>query len=356
MPTIRCVGIRTALGIQRSAESVQAAMLSAPPIASPFSDSTLTRLVFPDFADVDRIPGTRAEAMAIPAAARARNLIVSTISRLDLRALRGATVLPDRDQPTWTYSTAGPTHPSIRLAWTVDDLIWHGWSLWSRTNNADGSLAAADRINFDRWYLNADGQVVVDGLPQRAGDVILFPGLHEGVLQYGRTTVRDTSQLYRSVRQRLDNPVPNLELHQTEGDDLTDEQIDKLIDRWAAARRGENGGVAYTNRVLELKERGVGADAQLMIEARNAAALDLARVIGVAAGRIDATAPKASLNYETTAGRNQEFVDFDLALYMTPITARLSMDDIVPRGQRVAFDLEPLTSLAPSPTGPNSQD
>ena len=95
---------------------------------------------------------------------------------------------------------------------------------------------------------------------------------------------------------------------------------------------------------------------QLLVEARNAASLDLARIIGISAGMLDATAPKASLNYETTTGRNQEFVDFDLALYLTPIVSRLSQDDIVPAGTRVAFDLADFMGQTPTLTGPTLED
>ena len=86
------------------------------------------------------------------------------------------------------------------------------------------------------------------------------------------------------------------------------------------------------------------------------AALDLARMVGVHGGMIDATTPKASLNYETTTGRNGEFVDLDLALYMTPITARLSLDDVMPRGRRVALDTIDFSSLTVDPTGPTTED
>jgi hypothetical protein len=58
-------------------------------------------------------------------------------------------------------------------------------------------------------------------------------------------------------------------------------------------------------------------------------------MIGVSAGRLDATTPKASLNYETQQGRNQELIDFDLDLYMGPIEERLSLDDCCPRGLHV---------------------
>ena len=59
---------------------------------------------------------------------------------------------------------------------------------------------------------------------------------------------------------------------------------------------------------------------------------------------LDATTAGASLTYETVAGRNAKFIDYGVALYLEPIEARLSMDDVVPRGQRVAFDLSDFTA------------
>jgi hypothetical protein len=66
---------------------------------------------------------------------------------------------------------------------------------------------------------------------------------------------------------------------------------------------------------------------------------------------LDATSAGASLTYETTEGRNQQFLDYGAQLYMDAITARLSQDDCVPRGHRTAFDTTHFTSLTPSPTG-----
>lgn len=329
------------------------------PISSPWSGGAdLHRIVFDDVFGSDIPANTRSAAMAIPAVARARNLVVSTVSRLPLHSYVGASALDDEHQPSWLYRTDTSTSPQHRLAWTIDDLIFYGWSCWWRTNGADGFPVAAERINQGSWSINADNRVEVNGSPVDDSNVILIPGLHEGILSYGKDTIADTRELYRVVRDRIMNPVPSLDLHQTDGDDLTDPEIDKLTARWTQARSKRGGAaVGYTNKSIEVRELGATTGGeQLLIEARNAASLDLARLVGIAAGRIDATSPKASLNYETTTGRNQEFVDFDLALYLTPVAARLSLDDCVPRGQRVAFDLTDLTGLAPSPSGPVTQD
>jgi phage portal protein BeeE len=241
------------------------------------------------------------------------------------------------------------------MAWTVDDLIFSGWSLWVRPtpDDPDGPVG---RVNMGDWGVNDDNRITVHDQPISDEQAILIPGLHEGILSFGADALADARSLYAVVRQRLLNPVPQLNLHQTTDAPMTDPEIDALIARWANARQGKNGGVGYTNHAIEVQELGGGGDAQLMIAARNASSVDLARVIGVTASVIDATADKASLTYETTTGRNDEFVEVDLALYMTPITARLSLDDVVPPGERVAFDLSDYTAPDPAATGPITED
>ena len=322
------------------------------PIATPWGSSDLERWAFADALGLDAasVPVGRAAAMRLPAIARGRNMIVSSIAGLPLVDPATTTA------PTWLYTTGDGSSPQLRTAYTVDDLIFHGWSCWWRDNDATGRYPLkASRIDYDDWEIDPDNFVRVNGEQVGASDVIVIPGFHEGILNYGGDVIRDATSLYEMVRKRLANPVPELNLNQTDGVPLTDTQIDALIDRWAVARKGGNGGVGFTSIGLELQELGAGGEA-LMVDARNAAAVDLARLVGVHAGMVDATAPKASLNYETQTGRNQEFVDFDLALYMAPITARLSLDDVTAHGRRVAFDTTNLTGPTPSPTGPTIED
>jgi hypothetical protein len=337
------------------------------PIASPWSDpGELARIVASDIFGTDVPPiNSRASAMRLPAVARGRNLMVSTIARFVPEVADSTVMLDAGDglgpqpaavdpQPAWLTSSTDGTSPQLRLAWTVDDLIFGGWSCWWRTYT-DGVMDCG-RVPFDQWRIDPDSRsVLVNEVPQNPDQVILIPGLHEGILAYGIDTLRDARNLYDIVRTRLDMPVPNIDLHQTGGPPLSDTERQALIDGWSAARRLRRGGVGFTSEHVEARELGKGGE-ELMIEARNAASLDLARLIGVSANRIDATSAKASLNYETTTGRNQEFVDFDLALYMTPITARLSLDDVVEPGKFVRFNLADFIRSAPSVTGPTLED
>lgn len=302
---------------------------------------------------------SREALMAIPAMARQRHLVCGTVARSPLAVLDGATQARVATQPLWATRTDGTVHPYHRMLWTADDCLFHGWSVWSTTRGYAAAgvapLLTAERIHPDRWEIDEVGRISVDDELATSDEVIAIPGPHEGLLNFGAPALRRVIDNLEAAANAARNPSAYLELHYTGDDDLTDEQIDAHIARWAKARRGENGGVAWTNKVLELREHGTH-EAHLLIEGRNADAVDVSRLVSSPAAMADATNAGASLTYETTSGRNSQFLDYGAGLYMDSIAARLSMDDIVPRGQRVAFDTTDTRTPTPSPTGPAQED
>lgn len=338
------------LGTRPLAQTTNARV--TPQLAAPAawgSGAQLQSIVWADVTGSDYAPLTRAAAMAVPAVAKARHLLVSTIAALPLVDLMGDTVQPV--QPTWMTRTDGTLSPWHRMAWTVDDCLFFGWSLWAGKRGAttDGAgLLECARVPYDQWSTDTEGYVVVDNQRVQSDQAILIPGPHNGILNDSSTIIRLAGDNIQAAASAARNPNPNVNLHYT-GDD-PDYDPTALIQIWSDARRGLNGGVGYTNRWVEATTLGSHLD-KLLIEGRNADAVDIARAVGVNASMLDATAAGASLTYETTEGRNQQFLDYGAQLYMDAITARLSQDDCVPRGHRTAFDTTHFTSLTPSPTG-----
>lgn len=324
-------------------------------IRSPWSTGELSRVVWSDVFGVAAMPVTRAEAMALPAVARGRHLLAGSIGQLPLRAYRGAELVDP--QPAWLARTNGATSPQHRLVWTVDDLVFRGWSLWAVERGREG-LADAVRVPLERWRFD-DGAVVVTNdagveLPVDDDTVVLIPGFHEGILAYGSRTIRSAHALEAAWAGRARNPIPAVELHQTSEVQLTDDEIDAMLAEWRAARADPDGAVTYTPHDVELRVHGESS-ADLLVEGRNAAAIDCARMLGIPAAMLDASNVNASLTYETIAGRSLEFRDYSLSLYTAAIASRLSLDDVTPRGTRIAFDYTEWTA-ANSPTGPHTAD
>jgi phage portal protein BeeE len=96
---------------------------------------------------------------------------------------------------------------------------------------------------------------------------------------------------------------------------------------------------------IDVKDHGQ-ADPALFIEGRNAARLDTAAMFNLPGSVLDASTATASLTYVTQEGNRSSLDDMSLPYWYRPIEARLSQDDIVPRGQSVRFDFSSRATAA----------
>lgn len=312
-------------------------------LASPWAaPATLERVVWSDVFGTDYAPLTRAEAMSVPAVARARRLIATSVARLPLVAVDTSDG-SRATSPLWLDRADGQITPYHRMLWTVDDLLFYGWSLWLVERGTTGAVRRAARCPVDRWTFDTDGTVLVDDAAVAGDQAVLIPGVDDGLLTDGARAIRHGSHLVAAAERAAETPTANLELHQTNDRPMTDDEIKQLVESWAAARRGRNGGVAYTNNAIEVREHG-SVDPHLLVEGRNAAAVDIARAAGIPAAMIDAAAESSSMTYQTVAGRNRELIAYGLAPFMAAVSSRLSLTDVMPRGSRLRFDTTEFTA------------
>lgn len=321
-------------------------------LASPFttesalSSVTLAEL-YPEILGSEELgellPLTRSSALAIPAIAKARHTIVTAAAGLDLYAHRGGSRLPSA--PTLLDPIDPGRARVVTLAYTIDAMFFYGRSWWRvLERDSFGRPRFARFVDERRLSIDEPAGVVteLDGEPVRdPSSFIRIDALHGGILNDARLSIRRISRVEAAAARAGDNPVPSIELHQTAGEPLTNDQIDRLIKRWADARRGQNGGVAYTSPTIEAKTHGQAAE-QLLINGRAASALDAARVSGVPAWAVDAAVSGSSLTYSNVPSRSRELLDYTLRGYLDPITGRLGMDDLTAHGTAVDVDVSRL--------------
>jgi hypothetical protein len=333
------------------------------PLSTPWGTTTeLQQIVIADVFGLDPLdrPLTRAEAMRIPAVARARHVICGTIGRVELGGYRGDTRLLGADEPSWIGSVDDGMSPFHRMLWTCDDLLFYGWSLWRITQRAAPSSGGfplrMSRVPMGQWQLEPDtGRVLTyqgDGrggwvlAPAPAGSFVLIPGIAEGLLVDGAGTLRHARDVQRAAHNAAKHPAaylalcdPNGKIKKQTSDDPSEITVDTVLSTWRTARNNpEGGGVAFAGG-LDLRELGT-FDAHLLESGRNAAAVDVARQASIPADLLDATVSESSLHYSTSRDNDRRAVDYGFGFYMSAISGRLSLDDVTPRGQRVAFDLE----------------
>lgn len=371
-------GLAASIGVRASSTpplTLESAALTGPvtpsaEIASPWTaPDWLQTVVWGDvFGQDSNAPLTRADAMAVPAVARARTVVCSTLGRLPLLVVDGegpdAQEVPSTDYGRFLAQPDPTQSRYIQVLWTVDDLVFHGVSWWLVLDRYAASSAfqkgyprSARRILPGNVVFGDGGQVKVYGKPVDPADLIRIDGPHEGILNYAAGAVRTAARLERSAAKFADNPVPAVELHQTDDYKMSPTEKADLIGGWVKARKGENGGVAFTTRNIEAKMHGAPAE-HLLMSGRNAAAIDAARVVGTPADTVDASVEHASMTYNTAEGRLRVLLDFGLVAYGAAITARLSMPDISPRGQFAAFAYDQITQATdaslgtPAPSAP----
>lgn len=307
--------------------------------ASPWSGGTLARVALADIAGM-RLDGiSREEAMKVPAVVRGRGLIVGHLSRLPLKLWDTAT---ETEQPTprWLTSTNTLQSPRSRLAWTLDDLIFTGLSLWAveRDDEDDNRITDAIRVPRAEWDVNPDTLgVLVRGVPiTDPRQVLLFEGVQEGLCTIGADELRGSRDMSAAWRQRVASPVPNMAIKQTDPNaQLTDDEIDSMILDWEAARTAS--GTAFVPVGFEVEAMGQ-VQADLFISGRNAGRLDIANYLQVPANLLEGSMSTASLTYSTQESNRSEFVDSCLTYWAAPIEARLSQDDVCIDGTAVRFD------------------
>lgn len=302
------------------------------------SDSPLTSVVLSDLFPEMSLPIGRSRAMAIAPIAKSRHIITGMIARFPLTHMTGSSRAAAQNQLVKQPEIGRPL--STSLTWWTDALLFHGrcWLLIVERYSEDARPRRVKWVPEHRAGVDSHGNLTTAfGEPVNPGDYIRIDGPHEGILNFGRHLLREALDVADAAARAASNPVPSIELHQTGGTPLTETQRKELVEAWSKARSGRNGGVAYTNQVIEARTHGQAAE-QLLIAARNTIAVDMARLTGLPAWAVDAVVEGSSMTYNNAPSRARELIDFGLQPYMTAIADRLSLDDVLASGHWVKFD------------------
>ena len=290
---------------------------------------------------------TREQAMSVPALARARNIICSTVGSLPVETynhftkehLRPARVLmqPDTRIPG-----------SAIYAWIAEDLLFNGVAygqVLDSYSDSDGARVRAwTRVSPDRitYQLNANQTEIlyyrIDGQEAPAfgvGSVVVFNGLDEGLLNRAGRTIKAAQALEAAAELYAKEPVPTMVL-KSNGTNLTPERITKLLESWKASRATRS--TAFLNADVELQALGFDPAKLQLNEARQYLALECARATGIPASFV--SAETTSMTYSNMTAERKALIDFSLRPILTAIEQRLSQADFCPNGIETRFDID----------------
>ena len=290
---------------------------------------------------------TRAEAMEVPAVARARSIICGTAASLPLKSynkitgaqIDGRTILtqPDPALPT-----------AVTMSSTFDDLLFHDVAYWQvlAVSPEDGRPVHARRIDPIRVTYNTEGLsgIVIDGfwvdgyqVPMSGvNSLIVFYGLGTGgILTRAGRTIKTALDLEKAVSRMAEEPNPAMYIKNS-GVDLPANQVSALLSNWKAARAQRS--TAYLSGNLDVQTFGFDATQMELSANRMNTATEIARLMNIPAWYLNAES--TSSTYSNTLQERRSLIDLSLMPYLIAVEQRLSMDDITPMTQRVRFEVE----------------
>lgn len=294
----------------------------------------------------------RTEAMQIPSVRRAVHTIAGTLATFTLSQWTGGRRTPVG--PAWLGQPEPGRPLYATLKRTVDDLIWHDRAYWrpcdwyvsaqprDKWRPARFGYVSAERVTPLHDLDNLDAPPVahlVDG--DRVENLVCFDGAGLGGLRFAGWTMLDLyARLFDAADNYARSPLPSVALHNT-GPDLDPDEINDLLLAWETARA--NRSTAYLNAVVTAEKMSWSARELQLVEAREHAALETARLFGLPAFALDA-APTggASLTYGNRVDNRRELLEA-LRPWITVIDQTLSMDAVTVRGTRIGLDVDAYT-------------
>jgi hypothetical protein len=277
---------------------------------------------------------SRATARLVPSFARGLDVITAAASSLPFREFTSAGVV----EPRPLIAHPDPSQaPSVTYRRTYDDLVCHGRAYWQPTEWArvPGSPDRPWRARYvpaERVTRDPSGRFLLDGRP---ADLVEFDAGTNGSLEDGWLTIRTALALEQASSNYAQAPAPSTVLRNT-GLDIPSDKVDELLNAWEARRRARS--TAYVNANLELDSIGWNAAELQLVEGRQHAALEVARVLNLDPVWVGANTPGSSVTYQNRVDLYQALLDTTVMPLVRAVEQRLSLDDLTPHGRTVRAD------------------
>ena len=283
---------------------------------------------------------TRAEAMTIPTIVRAVG-IIQTISSLPMHTRNDASgekveqprviVQPDTRIPGATF-----------WGWLLSDLFFHSvaYAYVVDRYKENGRIREMERIAPERVSVktNMQGNGIVeyqiDSQKINPVNLVVFPGIVEGLLTRAGRTIRAAAALEKSALDFALDPIPQMVVS-SNGTSLPGDRVRKLLD---AIRNRAKKSLIFLNADVKLDTIGHDPKNLQLNEARGYVSLELSRAAGIPAYFTDSA--QSSFTYANALDKRRDLVDFAYRNFMTVIEQRLSFPDFTSAGNSVTFDLD----------------
>jgi hypothetical protein len=276
-------------------------------------------------------PISLASALQVPAVKRARDIVCGSLGGIPLQVVNSSHEITDSpllDQPERDVPR------SVTMTRLYEDLMFSQTAWWKVTETDYRNFpTSVERIAPDRVDVK-DGAVWIDGR-RSTSRLIRFDSPNQGLLIAGARAIRTLLRLEAAAANTADDPMPQGYFAPVEdADPLEDDEIAELLASWKTAR--QNGATGYVPAALKYEGVQFSPKDLQMIEARQHAVLEIARLTGIDSE--DLSVSTTSRTYFNAQDRRLERIADVLGPYSLAVTDRLRMKDVTPRGYEVRAD------------------
>lgn len=307
-------------------------------------------------------------ALAIPSIQRAHDLHVSLAGSLALTQYQLVwDSVSEEYRKVYLEGESWFTRPDPNvtrqfiIGQTVSDLIMYGRAFWVVTGRYKrvGAQAPMGMPAAFTWLPAADVQTPDQNGPQWFGpsknvqfngqqlvtsDVVQFISPIRGIIYSSERAMAIAERLDQSAARFAQNEFAAGYLQQQGGGEpMSAEELADLAAGWSAARRAN--AIGALNEYVKWVSFDQDPSKLQLVESRQFEALEMARIMNVPASMINAPlGAGSSINYTNQQDQRADLYTYGTKIWLDCIQETLSMDNIVPRGRHVEFDVSQFIS------------
>ena len=292
-------------------------------------------------------------ALQIPTISRARDLIASMIGCLDLQkySLVWNPDTTDYDKiyapgESWFTRPDPSVTRNLIMSQTFSDLFFYGRAFWYVTARYSTGYPSAFRYlpiaNVEtpeqigpQFFVPAD-VIEFNGVTLDPANVVQFISPIMGLIYQGARAVEIATRLDESARRFAMNEISAGYLQQRGGEPMSADELGELAAAWSAAR--QRNAIGALNEFVEWHEFSSDPSKLQLVESRQFASLELARIANIPPYLLGIGVP--GYTYQNAQQARQDLYLFGAKPFLDCIQETLSMDNVLPRGSHVEFDLE----------------
>lgn len=292
-------------------------------------------------------------ALTVPTIARSIALISSMIGTLEFKQYTRRWNGEEYDrvylpQETWMDRPDPKVTRNFIISNTVQDMILYGRAFWYVTtrysNGFPASFTWLPQANVSTpqqqgpQFFGMPDEVEFNGLNLDVNNVITFLSPFQGIVYTGARQINMAVHLdiYADKLASLETPAGYIQ--QKGGEAMSADDLTNLAAAWANARKN-GSAIGALNEYAQFIEY-ERDPAEVVAEMRKHEALELSRLCNIPAYLVSAPVQGASFTYQNAQQARQDLYLFGARPYIDAIEETLSLDNVLPRGRYLEFDVD----------------